>query len=123
MIARILSAAAAILLVATAAFHATGYSDVLNAVAVPGVPEFLRKTSPGLWLFFSWHLFAVAVAASWAALRAVPSARPLLVFCAALVAVDAAYIFSQAGLFFVGTLMLAGAAVCLFLAVLRWPTS
>lgn len=64
-----------------------------------GIPKFIRQTLPGLWLFFAWHLLALAAA----------------------VGVDTAFVFSQAGLF-AGTLMLAGAAMCLLLAALYWPT-
>ncbi len=119
---RMLAASAAAILIATAAFHATGFSDVLKAVGTPSVPEFVRRTSPGLWLFFAWHLFALATAAGWAAFAGLSSARPLLIFCTAVVIVDTVFVFSQAGLF-AGTLMLAAAAVCLVLAALRWYAS
>ena len=121
-LARILAGIAAVVLVARAAFHSTGYLNVSKAVSASGIPKFIRQTLPGLWLFFAWHLLALAAAAGWAAFRASPSARPLVVFCTAVVGVDTAFVFSQAGLF-AGTLMLAGAAVCLLLAALRWPAS
>ena len=119
---RIIAGVAAVVFVATATFHSTGYADVSKAVSIPGVPAFLRRTSPGLWLFFAWHLVALAAAAAWAALSASFSARPLLMFCTAAVAADTAFVLFQAGLF-ADTWMLAGAVLCLLFASLRWPCS
>jgi len=118
--ARVLVAVAALVLIATAVYHATAYTEVTSAVAVPGISRFVRRALPGLWFFLSWHLLELAAAASWAALRGVPSARPLVIFCGAVMAADTAFIFSLAGVF-PGTLMLAAAAVCLVVGALRWP--
>ncbi|HEX5436579.1 MAG TPA: hypothetical protein VFW98_05450 [Gemmatimonadaceae bacterium] len=119
---RVLAAVAAVILLLTAALHARGYANVSKAVSVAGMPPFLRQTSPGLWLFFAWHLLALAAVACWAGLRGVQSARPLLVFCTAMVIVDTAFAYTLGGVF-VGTLMLAAAAVLLLGATLRWPAS
>lgn len=121
-LARILAGIAAIVLVAGATFHSTYYLNVSKAVSASGIPKFMRQTLPGLWLFFSWHLLALAAAAGWAALRGTPSARPLVVFCTAVIGIDTAIVFSLNGLF-VGTFMLAGATLCLLVAALRWPAS
>lgn len=118
---RCLAAVAAAVLLLTAALHATGYANVSKAVAVAGMPPLLRQTSPGLWLFFAWHLFALAAVACWAGLRGTESARPLLVFCTAMVIADTGFAYSLGGLF-EGTLMLAAAAVLLLGATLRWST-
>lgn len=116
---RILAAVAAVILLLTAALHARGYANVSKAVSAAGIPPFLRQTSPGLWLFFAWHLLALAALACWAGVRGIPSARPVLVFCTAMVIVDTAFAYSLGGLF-EGTFMLAASAVLLLAATLRW---
>lgn len=120
-LSRFLAAVAAVVLLLTAALHARGYANVSKAVAVAGMPPFLRQTSPGLWLFFAWHLLALAAVACWAGLRGTQSARPLLMFCTIMVIADTAFAYSLGGLF-EGTFMLAAAAVLLLVATLRWST-
>jgi len=117
---RILAALAAVVLLATAAFHATGYGPLLEAVNRSALSPFFRKSLPGIWLFFSWHLIAVASALGWVSLRGSRSARPLLVFAAVLVCVDTLFVFSLAG-FFAGTALLAAAAACTLIAAVQWP--
>src|SRR5262249_60806335 len=95
--ARVLVAVAALVLIATAVYHATAYTEVTSAVAVPGISRFVRRALPGLWVFLSWHLLELAAAASWAALRGGPSARPLVIFCRGVMAAGTALIFSPAG--------------------------
>lgn len=119
---RILAALAAIVLLATATFHATGYEPLREAVGRSTLSPFFRKSVPGIWLFFSWHLVAVACALGWVSLRGSRSARPLLVFAAILVCVDALFVFSLAG-FFAGTALLAAAAACTVFAAARWPAA
>ncbi|HUO84822.1 MAG TPA: hypothetical protein VM534_06870, partial [Thermoanaerobaculia bacterium] len=120
MIPRILAAIAAIALAATAAFHATGYQDIVEAVSATEMSRFFRDVLPGIWLFFSWHLLALALGLGWAVLRADRSVRALVTFIAGLVCVDTLFVFSLAGLF-PGTLLLFGAAICTVIAAVRWP--
>lgn len=117
---RILTALAAIVLAATAAFHATGYGAVVDAVASPDASSFLRKALPGIWLFFSWHLVALAAGLGWASFSGSAAARPLVSFIAILTCVDTLFVLRLAG-FFVGTGLLAGAAVAVVIAAVRWP--
>jgi hypothetical protein len=117
---RALAALTAILLAVTAAFHATGYRAVAEAVAGSAMSPFFRAVLPGIWLFFSWHLVALALGLAWASLRGTPPVRPLVVFIAILVSVDTLFVFSLAGLF-AGTVLLACAAVCAVIAAVRWP--
>ena len=117
---RILAALAAIVLVATAAFHATGYGAIVDAVGASAMSSFFRKALPGIWLFFSWHLVALAFGLGWASMRGSGSARPLVSFIAILTCVDTLFVFSLAGLF-AGTVLLAGAAVSAVIAAVRWP--
>jgi hypothetical protein len=117
---RLLSALAAILLAATAAFHATGYRAVADAVAASAMSPFFRTVLPGIWVFFSWHLVALAFGLAWAALRASSSARPLVVFIAVVLCADTLFVVSLAGLF-AGTALMGAAAACVVMAALRWP--
>ena len=66
--ARVLAAIAALILVATAVFHATGYSNLIDEIGKSSLSSFFRRSLPGIWLFFSWHLLAVACALGWAAM-------------------------------------------------------
>jgi hypothetical protein len=115
---RILAIASAVVLLATAAFHATGHPAISQAVSA-GVSGFWRRVIPRLWLFFSWHLAALALASAWAGFRGHASARPLVAFCALVTVADTGYVYSMAGAF-PGTFMLAGAALGLVFASLRW---
>ena len=116
---RALVAFTAVVLFATAAFHATGYAPLRAEVEKSTLSSFYRNSLPGIWLFFSWHLTAVACALAWVSLRTSPSARPLLTFTAVLVCVDTVFVFSLAGLF-AGTVLLAVAAVCAVTAAALW---
>lgn len=119
---RVLTSVAAIVLVATAAFHATGYRTLANSVAVSALSPFFQKALPGIWLFFSWHLVALALGLGWASVHGAGSARPLVIFIAVLACADTLFVFSLAGLF-AGTVLLAGAAGCLIIASVRWPVA
>ena len=110
---------AACVLVATAAFHGSGYPGAVAAAATPGVSPFFARAIPGIWLFFSWHLIGVAGALIWAAVRASRPARPLVVFCSVLVVADTVFVFTLAGMF-AGTILLAIAAGLTVMAAVRW---
>ena len=114
---------ASLLLLATGLFHATGIGGVVEVVADPAFAEFYKRALPGVWIFFSWHLLALALGAGWAAVRRNATARPLLVFLALVAAVDTLFVGAAAGPLFAGTLMLAGAAACLAIAAARWPSA
>ena len=116
---RLLTSFAASVLVLTAAFHATGYGALSESVATSAISPFFQKALPGIWLFFSWHLVALAVGLAWASLRGGGSARPLVTFIAVLACGDTLFVLSVAGIF-AGTLLLAGAAICLVIASVRW---
>lgn len=117
--ARVLAAIAALILVVTAVFHATGYSSLIDEVGKSSLSSFFRQSLPGIWLFFSWHLLAVACALGWAALFGFGPARPLLIFLSVLVGVDTLFVFSIAGVF-AGTVLLALAALCTIIATTLW---
>lgn len=117
-----LAAIAAVLLIATAAFHATGYPSVSRGIASSAASAFVKAAVPTLWLFFSWHLVAVALGVLGAALALGRAARPVLVACAVVIAVDLGWVFSIAGLF-AGTVLLFVAAACTLAAGLLAPRS
>jgi hypothetical protein len=117
---RLLAGAAAIVLLATAAFHATGYRSIMDGVQASSLSPFFRRVLPGIWLFFSWHLVALALGLGWASIRGSSSARSLVWFIAVLVCADTFFVVSLAG-FFAGTALLSAAAISLVIAAVRWP--
>ncbi len=106
-----LASIAATILLATAAFHATGYSSVARGVASSSASPFVKTAAPTLWLFFSWHLVAVALGVLATALALKRAARPVLFACALVVAVDLCWVLSIAGVF-AGSVLLFIAALC-----------
>ncbi len=119
---RLFCAFGCLLLLATAVFHATGYSGVRNALAESSASAFLVGALPGVWLHFSIHLVFL-VAFGILAMFLTQGARSVLVLLAFAVAADAALVFSFAG-FFAGVALLAAAALCFALAaVLSIPSS
>jgi hypothetical protein len=117
---RILAGLAALFLLIAAALHSMGYQAVTNVVSgLSGDPIF-RRALPAMWLFFSWHLIAFAGAVAWVSLRGATSARLFLIFAAIVCVVDTAFVFHLAGVF-IGTIVLALAAVCLVGAAVKWP--
>jgi len=120
--AKLLCAFGCMLLLATAAFHGTGYSGVRDALAQSSASAFLVGALPGVWLHFSIHLVFL-VAFGVLALFLAQGARRVLGLLALAVAADAALVFSFAG-FFAGVALLAGAALCFALAAtLPLPSS
>jgi hypothetical protein len=116
---RILAGVAASVLIATAIFHATGYPAIADGISATTLSPFFRRALPGIWLFFSWHLLALAFGLGWASISGSGSARPLVWFVAVVVCVDTLFVYSSAG-FFAGTLLLFLAAVSLLIAALKW---
>ena len=115
--AKILCAIGCVLLLVTALFHATGYSEVRDALSESNVSTFLKGALPGVWLHFSMHL-AVLVAFGIVALLSAQAVRSLLALLALAVAVDAALVFSVAG-FFAGVALLGAAALCFAVAAIQ----
>jgi hypothetical protein len=118
---RLLTVFAALVLLATSALHATGYSALRREVSASNLELFFRDSLPRIWLFFSGHLVAVSAALGWVSIGGSRSARPLLVFLAGLVCADALFVLWGAGLF-VGSALLVVAAVCVVVAATRSGT-
>ncbi|MGH7630936.1 MAG: hypothetical protein ACREOF_16440 [Gemmatimonadales bacterium] len=117
--ARILVLTGSGIALGTAAFHATGYAPLERALARADLGEFFGRGLPGLWLMFSLHLVALAVAGAWAAWCAAAAARPLLVLIAALLALDVTILTVYVGVFG-GTLLLGGAAAAVGVGAALW---
>jgi len=103
------------LLVATAYYHSTGLAGLEDALSNTSLPIFLVEGIPVLWLFFSWHLFVVAVPLLWLAVRLPNWSVPVALFCGVVVLGDFLWVFSVAG-WFPGTIVLAVIAVSILLA-------
>ena len=101
----------AAILVATAAFHASGYEFVASEIEASSVAPFVKRAVPTIWLFFSWHLVAIASGAVGALLAVRHAAKPILIACSVVTAVDFIWVYSIAG-FFVGTLLLLLGSLC-----------
>lgn len=118
--AALLTVAGAMVLLSIAVFHATGTPLVSRALTRANVTPFVRDAMPKLWLFFSWHLIALALAAL-GSTRTPPATTRLILTGAALVAiVDVGWVVSVAGIFAGSVLLLLG-AILLFAAARFTP--
>ncbi len=113
--ARILCVVGCALLLITALFHGTGFSDVRDAISESTASGFLMRAVPGLWLHFSIHLVALAAFGILAMFSLAHGARRLVALLALVVAADAGLVLSLAG-FFAGVALLVAAALCFALA-------
>lgn len=107
-----------LLLLITAAFHASGFPQVNEAISHSDVSAFLRRAVPGLWLHFSIHLTLLGVAGIWGSFRGAGASRSIFIFLAAAVAIDTAIVLMLAG-FFAGVVLLGAAALCFVTAAAR----
>ena len=114
-IARVTLGICSVLLLATSYFHSTGLAGLEDALSKTSLPEFLIEGIPILWLFFSWHLFVVAVPLLWLAVRPPSWSLPIALFCGVVVLGDFIWVFSVAG-WFPGTIVLAVVAASILLA-------
>jgi len=108
----VLVAAGAVVLLATAAFHASGHGDVARQAAASSLEPFLAAALPTLWLFFSWHLAAVALGVVASLFAAAATTRAVALGCGFVAAVDFLWVLSLAG-FFAGTALLVLASLLL----------
>ncbi len=107
---RWLVVAAAVVLFATAAFHATGYASVSSAIVATGAKPGLIAVVKALWLMFSIHLIVIGIVVILAS--GAPGARRVVLACALFPVLDTLLLLRFVGLF-VGTFALAAAAVLL----------
>lgn len=118
---RVTATVGAVVLLLTAAVHATGFPGAVSEVADPPVDEFFHDLLPGLWLFFSWHLAIVAAAVLWVTWRRRGDSRTMIGFAAVVTLGDTVWVGILADWLFPGTWLLAVAAACLVAAAQRWP--
>lgn len=102
---RALAGLSGILLLATAYLHSTGTNDVRRVLSDAEVQGFFAEALPVIWLFFSWHLVAIAVPMLWAAITNPGWFLPALVFCGLVALGDFLWVYSVAG-WFPGTVIL-----------------
>lgn len=110
MTAKVLGIGGALLLVATAALHLSGYRELASQLESAGLPEFWRAALKATWVFFSVQLviIAAAVAAQFAG-RVTPN-RAVLVISVALLAGNVVVLALWLGAF-VGTVAIGAATL------------
>ena len=104
-IPRALAAVSAIFLLATAYLHSTGTNDVRKTLSEAAVQGFFADALPIIWLFFSWHLVAMAVPMLWAAVTNPRWFLPASIFCGTVALGDFFWVYSVAG-WFPGSILL-----------------
>ena len=109
---KVLGIGGALLLVATAALHLSGYGELSNQLRAAALPEFWRAAVQATWVFFSVQLVivAAAVAAQFAS-RGVAN-RAVLLICVALLVGNVAVLVVWLGLF-IGTVAIAMATLAI----------
>ncbi len=112
-------AGSGLLLLVTAALHASGYRQLGARLASASVPPELAEALTGTWLFFSWHLLVLGVAALWAAISGAGWLRPVLLFCGVVAIGDFLWVLSVAG-WFPGTVLLLLAGLGLLVGGYLW---
>ena len=93
-------------LTATAAFHATGWSDVVAAADEASLSSFMSAVVKGLWVYASYHWLFVAVLAAVAVAHPSQLACIVLALSALLLAADAVLLLVAVGPF-IGEALLA----------------
>lgn len=112
-------AGSGVLLLATAALHGTGYPTIASKIAGSSLPAELVTVMGGLWVFFSWHLAVVGIAAIFAAVAGSVWLRPALFFCGAVALIDFLFVFRLTG-WFPGTVLMLLAALGLLVGAYLW---
>ncbi len=107
------------LLLATAALHASGYRGVMSHLESGSLPAELVTVMGGLWIFFSWHLAALGVAALLAAISGAACLRPAILFCGGVALLDFLFVFRLTG-WFPGTILMLLAALGLLVGGYLW---
>jgi hypothetical protein len=116
---RLMLVGAAVLLIVTAALHATAVLQLDHLVPGPSVSG--RVYFRSIWLLYAAHLVLVSAILIYAALRPNAVTGPLLVLCGLIPAVDALVMLAFVGAF-PGNALLALASVLVFGAVARGTT-
>ncbi len=110
-------------LLATAAFHATGWSDVAAAADEAALSPFMSAAVKALWIYASYHWLFVAVLAAIAVAHASRLARIILAMSALLLAVDTVLLLIAVGPFIAEAMLAATIAAYSMGAYLMSPES
>lgn len=102
---RALAGLSGLLLLVDAYLHSTGTAAVREALTGDQVPEFFAHALPIIWLFFSWHLVAMAAPLLWASITNPSWFLPATFFCGLVALGDFFWVYSAAG-WFPGTVVL-----------------
>ena len=121
LLSRWLLVVAALLLAAMAALHYTGYAQVAVELSSREVSSAWASGLLGLWLWFSIMLAVLAIFLCGAAVKPEWATSPALILCIALATSVSVVLFAFVGVF-VGSVLIAVAAVLVFIAwLLRRP--
>jgi hypothetical protein len=115
---RVLAVLGSVVVLATAAFHLTGYADARGAGQRAG--GWYPRVFPALWVGFSLTLAIGALGGLWASLRPATGSRALLGLSAVLLWANAALLFAYLGNF-AGAWLLALGALAISAAWLLAP--
>jgi hypothetical protein len=114
---RAIVALGSVVLIATAAFHASGYTAVAGALNRTALNYFLRGGLRGLWLMFSIQLVVVAILCLAVAWRPQNQTRMVIFFCCLLLGLETWLLYWSVG-FFIGEVLLGVTLVCYLLAAI-----
>jgi CHASE2 domain-containing sensor protein len=109
---KVLGIGGALLLVATAALHLSGYGEVAGQLQSAGLPDFWREALKATWVFFSVQLVIIAAAVAAQFTKRAAANRAVLVVCTAMLAGTVLVLVAWLGLF-IGTLAVAVATIAI----------
>ncbi|MGJ8662102.1 MAG: hypothetical protein ACSHWU_00565 [Marinicella sp.] len=115
ILSRGLAGVGGLLLLMTAYYHSTGLTPLQDALAKTQLPTFFVQVVPVQWMFFAWHLTALAIPLLWASARNPYWFLPAVIFCGVVVLGDFIWVYSATG-WFPGTVVLLTVAVMLWIA-------
>ena len=110
MTPKVLGIGGAMLLVATAALHLSGYRAFATQLEAAALPDFWRDAMKAVWVYFSLQLVIIAAAVAAQFAQRTPANRAVLVVCVALLAGNALVLAWWLGAF-IGTVAIAVATL------------
>ena len=110
--AKALGIGGALILVATAALHLSGYREVANQLGNTTLPEFWREAMKAAWVFFSVQLVIIAAAVAAQFTSRAPANRAVLFICVAMLVGNVIVLVTWLGLF-IGTVAIAAATLAI----------
>ena len=117
MAPKVLGIGGALILVATAALHLSGYRELGTQLQNAAVPEFWRAAVQGTWVFFSVQLVIIAAAVAAQFTQRMTANRAVLFVCIALLVGNVAVLVVWLGLF-IGTVAIAMATLSIATATM-----